>query len=328
LSLVPAVRRPILKADRSRTAVLGLIWLAFPLSMFPYAEQHVSSALAGMLNGAVPLFVAAGPAVWRAAAAGRLVGLAVGFLGTILIALPGLTASGSADGQAIGVLLILAALVSYGFAYSLSGPLQQRNGALPVIWRALGVAVVLTAPLGVPAVLAGRWSFWPVASLVALGAGGTGVAYVLTAVAAGRLGDRRVGEQLPHPVVALALGVGLRHEQVSRIPTPLPSASSGAWLIRRARPWISRARRNLLFLSALSVISRSARAARHAGIALATPDTVSSSAGHAGVGRRIEPRHAEQQRDDRPAGRRRRSGRPSSPLSVSPDARLACGCRA
>ena len=41
------------------------------------------------------------------------------------------------------MLLILAALVSYGFAYSLSGPLQQRNGALPVIWRALGVAVIL-----------------------------------------------------------------------------------------------------------------------------------------------------------------------------------------
>ena len=36
-----------------------MLWLAFPLSMFPFAEQHVSSALTGMLNGATPLFAAA-----------------------------------------------------------------------------------------------------------------------------------------------------------------------------------------------------------------------------------------------------------------------------
>src|SRR6185436_15694798 len=58
LSLVPAARRPILAADRPRAAALGVVWLAFPLSMFPFAEQHVSSALTGMLNGATPIFAA------------------------------------------------------------------------------------------------------------------------------------------------------------------------------------------------------------------------------------------------------------------------------
>src|SRR5262245_30440149 len=56
LSLVPSARRSILRQDRPKTAALGILWLAFPLSMFPFAEQHVSSALAGMLNGATPLF--------------------------------------------------------------------------------------------------------------------------------------------------------------------------------------------------------------------------------------------------------------------------------
>src|SRR5437867_12899234 len=56
LSLVPSARRPIARGDRLKTALLGILWLAFPLSMFPLAEQHVSSALAGMLNGATPLF--------------------------------------------------------------------------------------------------------------------------------------------------------------------------------------------------------------------------------------------------------------------------------
>ena len=34
---------------------LGLFWFAFPLTLFPYAEQRVSSALTGMLNGSSPL---------------------------------------------------------------------------------------------------------------------------------------------------------------------------------------------------------------------------------------------------------------------------------
>ena len=239
LSLVPAVRRPIRRDDRARTALLAVIWMAFPLMMFPFAEQHVSSALAGMLNGAVPLFVAAvgGVLARRAPAPAVLVGLAVGFLGTILVALPGLTADVDRGGQTFGVLLIVAALVSYGFAYTLTGPLQQRNGALPVIWRALGVAVLLTAPLGVPSLLAGHWSLWPLLSLIALGVGGTGIAYVLTATAAGRMGATVASvNNFIIPVVALALGVGLRHERVS--PISIAGAAvclAGAWLIRRAR---------------------------------------------------------------------------------------------
>jgi drug/metabolite transporter (DMT)-like permease len=248
LSVVPAVRRPVQRADRSRIAVLGVIWMAFPLSMFPFAEQHVSSALAGMLNGAVPLFVAAvaGGIARRAPARPILIGLAVGFLGAILIALPGMTQSDGRSGQTIGVLLILAALVSYGFAYSLSGPLQQRNGALPVIWRALGVAVILTAPLGVPAVLTGHWSLWPAASLIALGAGGTGIAYVMTATAAGRMGATMASvNNFFIPVVALALGVGLRHEQVSWISVAGAGICLlGAWLVRQARIVADRAEAN------------------------------------------------------------------------------------
>src|SRR5689334_7844411 len=59
LSLFPSARRPVARTDWAGTASLGVLWLAFPLSMFPFAERHVSSALTGMLNGATPLFVAA-----------------------------------------------------------------------------------------------------------------------------------------------------------------------------------------------------------------------------------------------------------------------------
>src|SRR5580700_1204222 len=58
LSLFPAARKPVVRSDWVAIAGLGVLWLAFPLSMFPFAEQHVSSALTGMLNGANPLFTA------------------------------------------------------------------------------------------------------------------------------------------------------------------------------------------------------------------------------------------------------------------------------
>ena len=131
LSLVPAARRPIHTSERAKTIALGVVWMAFPLSMFPFAEQRVSSALTGMLNGLVPMVAAVVASVLarRAPARAVVAGLTVGLLGAILIAAPNMTAGEDARGQTIGILLILSALVSYGFAYSLATPLQQRNGA-------------------------------------------------------------------------------------------------------------------------------------------------------------------------------------------------------
>jgi drug/metabolite transporter (DMT)-like permease len=236
LSFVPAARRPILPQDRMKTAALGVLWLAFPLSMFPFAEQHVSSALAGMLNGATPLFAALVASLLARQAPSRRValGLAVGFAGAILIALPGLTGLDAMRDQARGVLMILAALVSYAFAYSLARPLQQRNGALPVVWRALGAALLLTLPIGGPAIAHAHWTAASLGSLMALGALGTGVAYAVLATAAGRLGATRASSNnFIIPVVSLLLGVLVRHEQVSAISVAGAGVCLlGAWLIR------------------------------------------------------------------------------------------------
>lgn len=238
LSLVPAARRPIQASDRGRTAALGVLWLAFPLSMFPYAEQHVSSALTGMLNGAMPLFAATVASVIAKRLPPRpvLIGIAVGFAGAVTMALPGLGTDPASSGQRTGIAMILVALVSYGFAINLARPLQQRNGALPVIWRALGVALVLTAPLGIPAVLDAHWSLRPVASLLALGAFGTAIANVLAATAAGRMGATRASATtFLIPVVALLLGVTIRHERVAVLSIAGAAICLlGAWVIRMA----------------------------------------------------------------------------------------------
>jgi drug/metabolite transporter (DMT)-like permease len=239
LSLMPSARRPIAADDRGKTAALGILWLAFPLSMFPFAEQHVSSALAGMLNGATPLFAALVASLLARSAPSRRValGLAIGFAGAVLMALPGLSGPAATTGQTTGVLMILAAVVSYAFAYSLARPLQQRNGALPVIWRALGVALLLTAPFGAPALARARWTPPSLASLLALGALGTGVAYAMLATAAGRMDATRASaNNFIIPIVSLLLGITIRHEHVSGL-SILGAAVclTGAWLIKPGR---------------------------------------------------------------------------------------------
>lgn len=58
LAFFPASWGSVTARDWGAIALLGVVWMAFPLSMFPHAEERVSSAVTGMLNGAGPLLVA------------------------------------------------------------------------------------------------------------------------------------------------------------------------------------------------------------------------------------------------------------------------------
>ena len=236
LSFFPKARKSVRRSDWLAIAGVGVLWMAFPLSMFPLAEQHVSSAVTGMLNAANPLFTTiVAAAIARSAPSRRVVtGLAVGMIGTVVTALPTI---GEGHSSVAGVGLILAAMVSYGFALNIARPLQQRSGALPVLWRAQMVALVLTAPLGLPELLSARWMPGPAGCLVALGALGTGAAFVIMAVAAGRLGATRAsGTTFLIPVVALVLGVLVRQEKVALLSVVGSAVCiAGAWILRRAQ---------------------------------------------------------------------------------------------
>lgn len=235
LALFPAARKPIDRTAWGKIAWLGVLWFAFPLSMFPFAEQRVSSALTGMLNGANPLFatLVACLIARRAPSRGVTTGLAVGLGGAVVMALPALDEGHS---SAIGIAMIVIALVSYGVALNLARSLQMQYGAIPVIWRAQAVGLILTAPLGIHDVLAAHWSLVPVLSILALGMGGTAIANVLLASAAGRFGAARASSTtFLIPFVALALGVIVRHEQVAVVSVAGSLIClSGAWFMKRA----------------------------------------------------------------------------------------------
>ncbi|MGH9134843.1 MAG: DMT family transporter [Ilumatobacteraceae bacterium] len=213
----PAARAPVESRDRWRIALLGVIWLAVPLTLFPFAEERVSSSVTGMLNGATPLFAAivATMIAKRLPPGRQLLGLLVGFSGVVLIAQPSI---GEGSSSAVGVAMIFAALACYGVSLNLLVPLQRRYGALPVICRAQVVALVLTAPFGIAAVPESRFAWHSAFAILALGVFGTGLAYMSMVINVGRLGSTRASvTTYIIPVVALILGVVLRDEDVAAL---------------------------------------------------------------------------------------------------------------
>lgn len=232
LALVPASRHPVAREDWPRVALLGVTWIAVPFTLFPLAEQHIDSSLAGMLIGALPLFTAALAAALlrRLPPRRQVAGLLVGLGGVVVIAVPSLGRSGS---TALGTVEVLVAVACYSVAVNLSVPLQQRYGPVPVLARAQRVATVLVVPLGLAHVPGSTVSAKAVASVVVLGVGASAVAFVLFGRVATRVGPTRAAIiNYFVPVVAVFLGGVVRGETVERsalVGTAL--VVLGAWLV-------------------------------------------------------------------------------------------------
>jgi drug/metabolite transporter (DMT)-like permease len=214
LALVPAARRPIDRIDRPRVAALGVIWLGIPLSLFPIAQQWIDSSVAGMINGAVPITTA----VWATALLRRLpgrrqlIGIAIGFAGMVAIFLPELQDSSA---TALGTALLLLAITLYGLAANMAVPLQQRYGAIPVLFRAQLAALVIVVPIGLFQFSGSVWAWDSALAMVPLGVLGTGLALVLMTNLVGRVGGTRGSVAIYFvPIVAIALGVMVRDEEI------------------------------------------------------------------------------------------------------------------
>jgi len=234
LAAFPRARRPVERADLPRMALLGVVWMAAPLTLFPLAQQHVDSSVAGMINGAAPLTAAVVAALLLRRLPGlwQRVGLGLGFLGVVAIGLPNVQ---GADASPLGVGLLLLAVTLYGFAFNLAVPLQQRYGAMPVLLRALLVATVVVAPFAAAGVPASTWS-WPSAlAMVALGVVGTGLAFPAMATLVGRVGGTRGSIPIYLvPVIAIGLGVLVRGETVAALAmVGTALVLVGAWLTSR-----------------------------------------------------------------------------------------------
>ncbi len=227
LALFPSSRRPIDRSDWPRLFVVSVLWVAVPLSLFPIAQQWIDSAVAGMLNGIMPMLTALIAALMLAEIpAGRqIAGLVVGFGGVVCISLPTI---GEGSSAALGVALVVLATVCYALAVNIVAPLQQRYGSLPVLSRALMVATVLVLPRGLTTLPTTMPDWAPIGAILVLGIAGTGLAFIAMGTLVGRAGATRASMiTYVIPVVALLLGVAILGDQV----TPLQVGGCGLVVI-------------------------------------------------------------------------------------------------
>jgi drug/metabolite transporter (DMT)-like permease len=213
LWLVPAAHPEVHREDFPRLVAVSVLWIAIPFTLFPLAVQHIASGVTGLINGAVPIFAVAFGSIMLRRAPGRMqaLGLAVGFLGILAIALPSFTEGSS---EAIGVLMALLAVVCYGIAINIVTPLTQRYGSLPVMARVVGLAALWTMPFGIVSIPASSFAWPSFVAVAVLGVMGTGVAFVLMGHLVARVGARASFAIYLTPVVALILGAVFRDEVI------------------------------------------------------------------------------------------------------------------
>ena len=217
IAAVPKARSSMARSDLPATALLGLVWMAAPFLLFPIAQQWIDSSLAGMLNGSVPIFATliAFVVSRRSPGAVQVAGIALGFVGVIVVGLPYL---GGAKATALGVVLVLLACIFYGAAINIAVPLQRRYGALPVLLRTQLFALAFTLVPALIALPGSSFSWTSAASTVPLGAFGTGLAFVCMATLVGRVGPSRGSVTIYFvPIVAIVLGAALRSDAISLV---------------------------------------------------------------------------------------------------------------
>jgi drug/metabolite transporter (DMT)-like permease len=214
LAVLPRKHTSIRSEDRVRLVTLSVVWVAVPFTLFPIAEQHISSAVAGLLNGGTPIFAAIFAMVLlrQPTRGAQLLGIAVGFVGVVLVSLPSI---GEGSSETFGVVLVVLATVCYGFAVTLAGPMQQRYGSVNLMAKVLALATIWTAPYGLWQVGDADWEIGSVLAVVVLGVVGTGIAFALMGTLVGRVGSTRASFiTYLIPVVALVLGVAFRGDEV------------------------------------------------------------------------------------------------------------------
>jgi drug/metabolite transporter (DMT)-like permease len=221
LWLVLLASRTPLPRDRrayGHLIVMGIINIAIPFGLITWAEQSVDSALAAILNSTVPLMVIVIAPLFLPDEPIRLnglVGLAVGFIGVVLIVSPGLVgAAGTLTGQL--------ALLGSSLSYAVGNVYARRNvrGLPPMIPAVLQVTVALVVVGLLALALERPWETsrpdlegW--FSIVWLGIFGSGLAYLAYFRLLSRWGATRTAlVAYLLPVVGIVLGYLVRREPI------------------------------------------------------------------------------------------------------------------
>jgi len=220
-----------------------------PYLLFAYGEQRVDSSIAGLLNATTPLWtalIAMTVRLERDITPTRIVGLAVGFLGTLVIFEPWRLGS---QVLSWGGLACLIAAACYGVSFVYMARYLRRPELSPLALSA-GQLVASAALTALTLPLLGRpapqFRADALVAVVVLGAIGTGLAYLINYQLIAESGASRTAVvTYLLPVVAVALGALVLGETLA--PHVLAGAAvvlAGVALTRRRSAPVARTSRS------------------------------------------------------------------------------------
>jgi drug/metabolite transporter (DMT)-like permease len=161
--------------------ITAFVMNSAPSVLFSFAEQYVSSSLAGILNATTPLFgIIFIGLVFRSerVTKGQIFGLCLGFIGVLLL-FGDLSLQGK--NPVLGIALILCATLGYGFSFPFAKTRFANTGytstSLATSQLIAGFIMLLPLALTQP-LIASTPELKNIAAIVVLGFIGTGFAYV------------------------------------------------------------------------------------------------------------------------------------------------------
>lgn len=194
--------------------LLGIMNYAVPFALFPFAEEHLASGIVGVINGMTPMTTVIVSQLWAGgekATWNKTIGVAIGFLGAALLALPSLGTGAAAE--MVALLAALGATCCYALTLNYARRFKAIDAATIASTSLTGAALV-SIPValmftGVPVITRGEtWG-----ALVGIGVFSTSFSFLLVYWLLPRVGATNLSlNTFITPISALLLGVLVLHE--------------------------------------------------------------------------------------------------------------------
>lgn len=222
-TVVAVAREPLPRNPRiyMHLLVMAVVNIVIPFTLITTAERSVPSAIAAIINGAVPLVVILLAALVlhdEPITLGRLLGLLIGYAGVIVIVSPGLaTSTGS---EISGELALVGSTISYGIGAVYSR--RNMRGLRPMIPAVFQVgfafAIVALIALVFERPFAVAWNGDALLAVAWLGIFGSGAAYLLNFRLLARIGATRTSILAYFlPVIGIISGAIMFNEHIDQL---------------------------------------------------------------------------------------------------------------
>lgn len=199
--------------------ILGILNYAIPFALFPFAEQTVASSIVGVINGMTPMTTVIVSQLWpggEKASWNKVVGVAIGFAGAVILALPSLGVGASA--QVIGLLAAFVATCCYALTLNYARRFSKVE-PYAVASASLTGAALISVPIalffsGIPVIT--RPETW--GSLFGISVFSTSFSFLLVYWLLPRVGATNLSlNTFITPISAILLGVLVLHERFEMI---------------------------------------------------------------------------------------------------------------